>query len=432
MTHLDTRHDQPFPPQEAYDELKLPRILIVIGAASMVIAFLTLVTSFAGLLMAAGASSTTAGTPAFVPPTIPATMPAVLNPQTTSDSQVPSLGLTQSNRKLIVSKLSAMQKMSDSQTLELRYFLLLTGSSIFPSTTGTITDDDIKFQITGSGKYEGHGEDDPAYVWFMTQNGKLTIFDTGVDLDRGGGRTPIATSYSINATVVPGPAFGALGRPQINAAVRQIKMMWPTPPPLNMAQQTTLIAELKSPSQQLLSTVPNQYPVSTVLVDTNGNTTIVFQGRGQIQIDPQGTTVFKRSAPYIPARYRPPAMAGISQWATTLSLADLPVSACLSLLLLIAGIQTLRGSRSGSLLHCIFAWIKLPLAILGAFAAVALSQEMGQNFDANATLFDWPSVSLAPTIILLVALLSAAYPILLLIVFRMRKIRTFYQHVISG
>ena len=108
------------------------------------------------------------------------------------------------------------------------------------------------------------------------------------------------------------------------------------------------------------------------------------------------------------------------------------MSAFLAFLLLIAGIQTLRGSRSGSVLHRIFAWIKLPLAVLGLIAAIALSQEMSQNFAASASFYSSPSSSFTPTIILLVALLSAVYPILLLIVFGQPKVRTFYQSVISA
>lgn len=430
MRRLGTRSEPLFPPEEAFDELKLPRVLIAVGAASMVIAFLTLAANFVELLMAVGAASTAARVPTFVPLGTPATMPVVLNPQTASDIQVPPLGLKQSDRKFIVSSLSAMQKLNDRQTLELQNFLMLTGSSIFPSTTNAITDEDIKFQITRSGQHKSGGEDDSAYTWFDTQNGKLKVFDTSVYLDRGSNSPPTATSYSINATTVVGPAYGSLAMAQINAAVRQMKTMWPKPPPLNAAQQATLVQELKSPSQQLLSPVPNQYPISTVMVDADGMTTIVFQGNGQIQIDRQGNTVYKRSAPYIPPPYQPPAVLSISQRTTTLTLVDSLLSAGLAFLLLAAGIQTLRGSRSGSLLHRIFAWIKLPIAILGLIAALALGQEISQNFTANAAVSDWPSSLLTPTIILLVALLGALYPILLLIVFRQPKVRTFYRRVI--
>lgn len=72
----------------------------------------------------------------------------------------------------------------------------------------------------------------------------------------------------------------------------------------------------------------------------------------------------------------------------------------------------------------------MPLTILGAIAAVALSQKVSQDSSANATLFDTPFSLVTPGIILAVALLSAAYPILLLIVFRHPKVRTFYRRVI--
>jgi len=431
MTHLDTHSERSIPPEETHDPLKLPAVLITVGAASMVIAALTLIANFAGLLMAVGNATTAGRVPAYVARGTPARMPAVLNPTTTTDSQVPSPGINQSNRKFIVNKLSAMQKLRPTQTLELQYFLLLTGRSVFPSTTGTITDDDVKLQITGSGQHESTGPDDEAYTWFDTQNGKLKVFDASVYLDRGGSNPPISTSYKINAvTTTPGPAYGPLGTAQINAVVRQIKTTWPTPPPLNAAQQATLIQELKSPLQQLLQPGPNQYAVATVIVGSDGMTTIVFQSKGQISIDAQGSTVLKRSAPYISPAYQPPALAGISQSATMLTLVDSLLSALLAFLLLIAGIQTVRGSRSGSLLHRIYAYIKLPLTILGAIAAVALSQKVSQDSSANATLFDTPFSLVTPGIILAVALLSAAYPILLLIVFRHPKVRTFYRRVI--
>jgi|GEM_PF-4768646 len=295
MTHLDTRSDQSPPPEEAYDELKLPAVLIRVGAASMVIAGLTVVANFVGLLLAVGNATGARRVPAYIPPR---------------------------------------------------------------------------------------------------------------------------------------PAYGPVGMAQINAVVKQITTTWPTPPPLNAAQQATLINELKSPSQQLLPPSPNQFPVATVIVGSDGTTTIVFQSQGQISIDAQGTTIHKTGALYIPPPYQPPPIVGISQSAMTLTLVDSLLSALLAFLLLIAGIQTLRGSRSGSLLHHIYAYIKLPLTILGAIAAVALSQKVSQDSAGNATLFDTPFSLVTPTIILAVALLSVAYPILLLIVFRQSKVRTFYRRVI--
>jgi len=430
MTQLDMHSERSIPPEETHDPLKLPAVLITVGAASMVIAALTLIANFAGLLMAVGNATTAGRVPAYVARGTPARMPAVLNPTTTTDSQVPSPGINQSNRKFIVNKLSAMQKLRPTQTLELQYFLLLTGRSVFPSTTGTITDDDVKLQITGSGQHESTGPDDDAYTWFDTQNGKLKVFDASVYLDRGGSSPPVVSSYSLNATVASGPGFGPLGMTQIYAAIYQVKTMWPNPAPLNAAQEATLIQELKSPSQNIMPPVTNQYPVSTVLVDADGTTTIMFQGKGQIQINQQGTTLYKRSASYDPAAYRPPPIANMIQWATAFTLIDSFLSASLAILLLIAGIQTLRGSCSGSLLHRIFAWIKLPIAFFSVIAAVALAQEIGQNMGASTTLFDQPFSLVAPTIILVVALLSVAYPILLLIVFRHPKVRTFYRRVI--
>jgi hypothetical protein len=125
---------------------------------------------------------------------------------------------------------------------------------------------------------------------------------------------------------------------------------------------------------------------------------------------------------------------GISTVAATLAVLDALLGAGLAAFLLIAGLMVLRDSLRGATLHRIYAWLKIPLAILGAVVWVWLWESLFSGVTASVP----PQAAGGPqgaaavrtgAIIhaIVFTALGCAYPIALLIALRTRSVRAYYQ-----
>jgi hypothetical protein len=111
------------------------------------------------------------------------------------------------------------------------------------------------------------------------------------------------------------------------------------------------------------------------------------------------------------------------------------LSLLLAIYLLVTGILTLRGSRAGGRLHLIYALIKIPLVVLGAYLWWQLeSQFLGvlSTVAANTTGVRPPPVTSASASVLSahvtwIAILAAVYPIVLLVLLSSRTVRDYFR-----
>jgi hypothetical protein len=97
----------------------------------------------------------------------------------------------------------------------------------------------------------------------------------------------------------------------------------------------------------------------------------------------------------------------------------------MAVLLFVAGIALLRLSRSGRLLHLLWAWMKLPLA-LGAAAAYFFVVLDGQ-LTLSRGITPWTNAILTHPA-LFAPLLGAAYAVVVLIVMYLPSVRGYFRH----
>ena len=91
----------------------------------------------------------------------------------------------------------------------------------------------------------------------------------------------------------------------------------------------------------------------------------------------------------------------------------------LSILLLVAGILVLRQRSRGRWLHFLYAWLKIPIAIVGGLGiwwfGISLAGATGGS-----------SLNWFVVVTFVMIAISIAYPIALLIMLRLRSVRDYY------
>jgi len=104
----------------------------------------------------------------------------------------------------------------------------------------------------------------------------------------------------------------------------------------------------------------------------------------------------------------------------------------LAILLLVAGVQTLRNAPSAARLHRWYAMMKIPLVIGATAAAVWLSSSMMKSMMASmpagvpASAYTWRFMAASAVV---PALFALGYPVALLIALRSRPVREYYNAV---
>lgn len=171
------------------------------------------------------------------------------------------------------------------------------------------------------------------------------------------------------ASAPPLPTLSATLTPaQINLAVGAAQGM----ATLNAAQSQTLRAELSKPNQTLV-TAAAIAPIQGVVVQPNGNLAITFDTGNLLNLDAKGKVV----------SLGPPPMPnfGISGTLAAINAIEGLASIGLAIYLLIVGIIVLRGSFAAPRMLRIYAWIKIPLALIAGIGLTLLGYEL-----ANAIL----------------------------------------------
>lgn len=204
---------------------------------------------------------------------------------------------------------------------------------------------------------------------------------------------------------------------------------------LNSAQQESLRKALSSPTQEIITPASTSQAITSQILsagtDSLGSINIVTYN-ASAEIQPSGavsmaTGVFKKAGS---------PTAALANFTTFLhSRSYLLMTGVLGAMnfmlggyLLIIGIMTLRGSRSGARLHRIYAWIKIVLAICGALLVVWLIRQVAVPSSSSA-IYQMGFTGGLIIAGMLSAVIGMIYPVALLITLRTRSLRAFYQGV---
>lgn len=119
-------------------------------------------------------------------------------------------------------------------------------------------------------------------------------------------------------------------------------------------------------------------------------------------------------------------------WTMIPSLADGVLRLGLALLLIAAGVLVLREHPLGRKLHLIWAWVKIPAALLSAAASWHMTSRMFASMPATSGV---PAKSIMMGMLVGIGFqlfLAWAYPIAVLIVMRTRTVRNYYATRFGG
>ncbi len=235
---------------------------------------------------------------------------------------------------------------------------------------------------------------------------------------------PATTMPAGTATTAPttGPASTVLTPADVQAVVQQVQAA--SNNGLNPAQIAALQAALQDPAQELVS--PGTASSAVVGVNVQPGNAFIHLSGGWIQLDAKGQVLSQFSTMNPLARFK------IPQAAILLAGIEAALSVLLAVLLLVAGILVFRRSPLSLRLHRIYAWVKIPLAVAGGIGIGwmyssflgAFTPRAAQGQSAASAVFWIYGVG--------AAVLSAAYPVGLLIALRSRQVRAYYNSISGG
>lgn len=410
-----------------------PGIITAIGVTCIVIACLSALSSFisgtysVGFYMmsriSAQVGSMTATLATASANAGPATMPG------------PSPVLPGGDAGVAVNAIDSMLSLDSQHLRELDRLMRRHGRQVFGGDDDTPLTAAAVRQAVISSKRNG------AIPQFTTSQGTVDIFADRATFTSADGSTTVTTSarrnqdqitqsspgggtmstVAVNTTAAPPTTLTTV---QINQAVALAQGMVPKP---NAAQLRSLRAELSKPNQPL-ATVAGAKPVTATSQQPNGNLMIYFDSGNVLILDPRGKVISSGTFPM--------PNFGISGGLAMTDALEGLASIGLAIYLLIVGILVLRGSFASPRMLRIYAWIKIPLALIAGIGLTMLGYELSRAILSNPTMGAASSSASSARAGFAIAgglavVFGLAFPVAILIALRSRTVSEYYNAVAS-
>jgi hypothetical protein len=274
---------------------------------------------------------------------------------------------------------------------------------------------------------------------FTSTDGSVTIATSA--LHRSDRKTSTSSGSSVTTTnyafhVSNGAATSSTLSPaEVKTVVAAVKSFNGT---LSKGQLASLQKELAAPNQMLVTPLafnpritaagPGTTPVLSVTVQPGGNAVIMFDTGNQLVLGTTGQVI--SSGPVFPTF-------NISLPLVVTLMAEAVASIALAIYLLVVGIQVFRASFRGRRPLMIYAWLKIPLALVAGGGLALLGYQFANGFASMPGLSDTSGSagSMQATFTVwgcVIAFLGVAFPIGLLIALRSRTVKDYYNAVASG
>lgn len=354
---------------------------------------------------------------------------------TSDDLPAGPRGLSASFRNTIITGMEAARPLNNVEQRErLKQLLAKCGKDAFPFADRPDDGISIPFSsetaqrnVSDSGQFPSPtGGDGPVY--YVIGNGKIEVYDDHAVFfpSDGDDRTPVRVAKGVTDDAV-----ARLTAADIDALTARVKSL------ASGASQVQLDAfkqALSDPEQQIIdvgagSPAPAAQIRIVSLDPTTGALTIFTTYNGFVVVDKVGTVTDSTA-------YNAKVLGGFRIRASGVVMAVLDAigSVLLSIYLLVIGIMVLRQSRRGRKLHLIYAWLKLPLVVLGVIGWVMLINDFAASMSQMAPPGSGPPATSAMaagfmTVLGVGAVVSLAYPVALLIVLRTRRVKEYYAGV---
>lgn len=331
-------------------------------------------------------------------------------------------GLDAADRAVVISTLNSMVGLGEAHKKQLEEFLAEHGQDVFPTAGRKLSDAQVRAIVT---RYGQNASGTTVSYHFTTSRGTFTVYDDKVVFLRPNGGDPVVTTAqdSSLSTQPTGSTPGYRALTSIEAQAVTVTVSTTAKHAFNHFQTNTLETELQNPQQDLVPTANIASPIINATATSAGGMFIQFSGGATLLIDTSGNVTQRMS----PSSFMFGGGTGkFSPVPFLASAAESVLAIGLAILLMVAGIQTVRQAPSGRRLHLIWAWVKIPEAILGWAAWGWMYSEwmsgMIGAFPARSASIVGFWIAAAG-----LALVSLIYPISLLIVFRTRQVRDYYN-----
>jgi hypothetical protein len=357
-------------------------------------------------------------------------------------------GLMPAELTVISSTLQASQPLSGLQHSHLFAFLSEQGASIFDRTVTPVTPTAIRQMISASGSVPPAAPGETGTVFYMLPAGRLDIGEDFVAWYPTLTPSPGATSPSAGSSALSDTDANAL-----TAAINRSANRGLSPNHIQI-----LYRELTSPRQalvrpskdlrEMIDSIAGVPPSLTGGFIVNTTTGAVFYLPGAAANSPSsaaGGTVYYSARAYrtIPATTAPSTapvassapipQVGSMHIAALLAVIEGLASLGLGVFLLVIGILVFRFSRRGRWQHLMYAWIKIPLTIIGAAAWSWLAMEfmriMFSGMPGGAGVPRNAAITPIAVAFIVGGLISIIYPVALLIALRSKTVRQYYETI---
>jgi hypothetical protein len=354
-------------------------------------------------------------------------------------------GMPGADRKRVVDVLARVRGLSEVRRGHLDALLAKVGKKVLPLSGDAITERAVEANVTDAGRYpSGSGDASAGSDYFAFARGRVEVDDrhavfypTGegdvvraaADVDAGDGATTEpddATAAAPAAPPAPAPP-AAFGTPLTGAQVGQVisAIEGRIGRKLTAAQSRTIRTQLQTRGQMLVLPAAGNAGIAGQIqgaVVSNGTVSFTTP-TGSMTLYPGGG--YTSSAGFA---------SGLSSLPNVMTQGVLVIissglSFVLAILLLVAGIATTRNSLGARRLHLIYAYIKIPVGIAGTLAWGWLWYAFMRAFPAGG---GGSKMWVVSAVFSVPALLGLAYPVGLLIVMRMRAVKSYYASVMTG
>jgi hypothetical protein len=269
---------------------------------------------------------------------------------------------------------------------------------------------------------------DGAPAHFATTAGRVDIYPDRAVFTSADDSSTAETSAAKGTEATSQPsapnsasASSALTPTQINQAIKAIQSS--NGVKLNTKQMAAVRSVLSASNQQLVSS-GSRTPVLWASQQGNGNVTIQFDN-GTLSMGPQGQVLFQSATSFAAG-----SLGHINGSTFAMAIGEAAGSLALAIYIFVLGILLFRTSSRMPRLLRIYAFIKIPLAILAGAALPLMFYELattgsgsGPGFASATWLFViWGAV---------IAVLGSAFPTGLLIALRARSVREYFNSVVA-
>jgi len=351
----------------------------------------------------------------------PAAQPAVRS------EYVAPRGMSSRERQAVIRGLAARRVLNDARRRQIHALLADRGRDVFKLAGGALTAEAVRANVSDAGYLPG-GVNGTGLDYFVLGQGRLEVGDDRATFWPNGGGETIRVA---NGALADPEAQGALTAGQVQAVVDRVQSM--AGGPLNQAQIDAVAESLQTAGQKLVKPSGSNAgvvgQVSAAARNADGSVSVMF-GVTALTFAADGTTLPGWGASTAATGAAVPKLGG---GGLALVVLDPLVSLALAGFLLTAGVFVLRQQPVGRRLHVAYALLKIPAALLSGFAVYLLWGRVVAGFNAStpgASASDGDTGVLVAAIV--VGVVGCIYPVILLLVMRMRSVRQYFDATVVG